>query len=188
MIVTYFGDGCFRLQSGEVSVLTNPASNRLKADLVLRTLIATNVVPPPDEIIFPGEYEAKGIEVRGFGVEAESTEKFVKTAFLITWEELTFVFLGHLSRPLAGELLEELGEPDILFVPVGEHFLSGADAARLVKQLEPKVVIPCFYKKPDEFLKALGAKAEALEKFVFKAKDIAAYQSHVVVLEAKGQG
>jgi L-ascorbate metabolism protein UlaG (beta-lactamase superfamily) len=174
------------LQSGEVSLLTNPTSGRLKADIVLRTLVPTNVVPPADEIVFPGEYEVKGIEVRGFGVEAESTEKFVKTVYLVTWEELRFVFLGHISRPLDSDLLEEFGEPDVLFVPTGEHFLSATDAAKLTKQLEPKVVIPSFSKRPEEFVKAFGAKAETLEKFVFKRKDIADFKGRAIVLEAKG--
>jgi L-ascorbate metabolism protein UlaG (beta-lactamase superfamily) len=185
MVISYFGDGCFRLQSGEVSVLLNPMNNRLKADVVLRTIVATGVVPPPDEIVFAGEYEAKGIEIRGLGLDQESTDKYLKTVFLVRWEEMRFVFLGHLSKSLPSELVEELGEPDVLFIPTGEHFLAAADAARLVKQLEPKAVIPSFAKKPDEFLKALGQKAEPQEKFVFKQKDLAEFKGRAVVLEAQ---
>jgi hypothetical protein len=35
MVVNYFGNGCFRLQSGETSILLDPENNRLKADIFI---------------------------------------------------------------------------------------------------------------------------------------------------------
>ncbi len=186
MIINYFGDGCFRLQSGETSLLTNPVNNRLKADVVLRSIIAPNVLPPADEIVFPGEYEAHGIEIRGFAVPKESTDKYLKTIYLVTWEDIRFVFLGHLADVPSDDVMEKIAEPDVLFVPTGDHFFSGEDAAKLVKKLEPAVVIPSFAAKPTEFLKAFGAKGEMEEKFVFKKKDLVNTKGRVMVLEAKG--
>src|SRR5581483_7308820 len=104
MVINYFGNGCFRLQSGETSILLDPENNRLKADVVLKTLTATEN-PIPEElagsvvISFPGEYEAKEIEIIGFGIPAESGEKFLKTAYSILWEGMKIVALGHLSKP-----------------------------------------------------------------------------------------
>ncbi|HTY39855.1 MAG TPA: MBL fold metallo-hydrolase [Candidatus Paceibacterota bacterium] len=185
MVINYFGDGCFRIQSGEVSLLTNPTNNRLKSDVVLRTIIPATIEPPPEEIVFPGEYESKGIEIRGFAVPAESTEKYLKTVYLVTWEDMRLVILGHLSGVLSDDVMEELGEPTVLFIPVGEHFLPAAEAVRLIKKLEPAVVIPSFYKTPAEFLKAVGQKAETEEKFVFKKKDLLETKGRIIVLEAK---
>ena len=184
MIVTYFGDACFRLQSGERSLLVNPISNRLKADAVLRTIIAPDAVPPPDEIVFPGEYEVGGIDIRGFGVPVESTEKYLKTIYLVTWEDVRFALLGHLSTMPGDDVIEEMSEPDVLVLPVGDHFLADADAAKLLKKLEPSVTIPSFYKTPADFLKAVGQKAETEEKFVFKKKDLQGTKSRIVVLKA----
>lgn len=188
MVVSYFGNGSFRLQSGETSLLLNPESNRMKADAVLRTVAPAAAVPPTDEIVFPGEYEVKGIEVRGLPIEAESTEKYLKTIFMITWEEMRFAILGHLSHAssLDEETLEEIGEPDLLFVPTGDHLLPPAEAARLVKRLAPAVAIPVAEKDPTEFLKAAGVKGESAEKLVFKKKDLAQGKGRVVVLEARG--
>ena len=184
MVIHYFGDGCFRLQNGDVSLLVNPASNRLKADVTLKTLTMTNVATPlPDEISFPGEYEVKDIEIQGWPVTNESTDKFLKTVFLVTWDEMRFLFLGHLSKPLEAELVEEVGEPDVLFVPTGDpHFLPPADAAKLVKQLEPSLVIPAFAKNANELVKAMGQKAEESSKLVFKKKDLAAKKRALVIL------
>ncbi|KKW46256.1 MAG: hypothetical protein A3A43_01125 [Candidatus Liptonbacteria bacterium RIFCSPLOWO2_01_FULL_56_20] len=188
MVIQYFGEGGLRVQSGDVSLLLNPANNRLKADVVLKTLTLTNVAPPSDsEIVFPGEYETKGIEIQGWQVAAESNEKFTKTVYAVNWENIRFVFLGHISKPPEKDLLEEIGEPDVLVLPTGDsHFLSPADGAKLVKQLGPAMVIPAFYKSASELVKALGGKAEEEEKAVFKKKDLIAGKRRVVVLTPKG--
>jgi len=189
MVVNYFGNGCFRLQSGETSILVNPENNRLKADVVLKTIVPTEAEAVGEAndaavISFPGEYEVKGIEIIGFPVAGESTEKFLKTTYAVTWEEMKFVFLGHLSTPIDAVAAEEFADPDILILPIGGgHFLEPEIAAKIVKQLEAKVVIPSFYKKPDEFLKALGKKAEPMDKFVFKKKDIAGDKGRPIILK-----
>lgn len=196
MVINYFGNGCFRLQSGETSILVNPENNRLKADIVLRTLMGTTDEAIAEStggeasavggtyISFPGEYEAKNIEILGFSVPGESTEKFIKTAYAVIWEDLKFVVLGHLSGPLDATLLEEFSEPDVLFVPAGGgHFLEPEVAAKIAKQLEARVVIPMFYKDPASFLKTFGTKGETAEKFVFKQKDIASDKGRVVILQ-----
>ncbi|MEK7193187.1 MAG: MBL fold metallo-hydrolase [Patescibacteria group bacterium] len=185
MIIQYFGEGCFRLQSGDTVLLVDPVNNRQKADVVLSTLTSTAL---PDvgqnEIRFPGEYEMKGIEVWGFPVAAESTEKFLKTIYLVHWEGMSFVFLGHLSKGMEPEALEKMSESDVLFFPFdGEHFLTAEAAAKLVKQLGPHVAIPSFSKNPSEILKAFGQKIAPQEKLVFKKKDLAADQDKIVILE-----
>lgn len=194
MVINYFGNGCFRLQSGDTSVLVNPDNNRLKADVMLKTLtttapdaVATGNGEKSDDVVisFAGEYEEKEIEIVGYPIVEESTDKFLKTAYAVLWEGMKFVFLGHLSKPMDATLMEEFSEPDVLFLPVGgSHFLEPEVAAKIAKQLEARVVIPSFYKSPAEFLKASGKKGEETEKFVFKQKDIATDHGRVVVLKA----
>lgn len=189
MVINYFGNGCFRLQSGETSILINPENNRLKADVVLNTLTATDVNLSDDgaegtKISFPGEYEVKGIEILGFPIAGESTEKFLKTAYAVLWEEMKFVFLGHLSKPIDATLIEEFADADVLFLPVGGgHFLEPEVASKIAKQLEARIVIPSFYKNPADFLKALGKKGEAMDKFVFKKKDIMTDKGRAIILK-----
>lgn len=191
MVITHFGNGCFRLQSGETSILLNPDNNRLKADVILRTLVsaAEPLIDGLDQatVLFPGEYEIKGIEITGYQIPSESTEKFVKTAYVVLWEEMKFVFLGHLSKPIDASLMEEFSEPDVLIVPAaGGHFLEPEVASKIAKQLEATVVIPSFVKSPVDFLKALGKKAEPMDKFVFKKKDLVGEKERPVVLTATG--
>jgi L-ascorbate metabolism protein UlaG (beta-lactamase superfamily) len=189
MVITYFGNGAYRLQSGETSILLDSENNRLKADLIIKTLIAP-FAPLGDSldvqtISFPGEYEIKGIEIAGFPVTEESTGSFLKTAYCVFWEDMKFVFLGHLSKPLPAYLMEEFAEPDVLILPVGGgHFLEPDVAAKMVKQLEATIVLPSFAKNPEDFLKSLGKKAESVEKFVFKKKDLVGEKGRPVILEA----
>ena len=184
MIINYFGDGCFRLQSGDTSLLVDPNNNRLKADVTLKTLTLPDAESHAiNEISFPGEYEFKDIHIQGWPVAGESTGKFLKTVYLVRWEDMGFVFLGHASGNLEPEIVEELSEQDILFIPVGEHFFSEEAAVKFSKKLEPAVVIPSFSKKPDSIAKALGQKAEIQEKFVFKKKDLENLKNKLVILK-----
>jgi L-ascorbate metabolism protein UlaG (beta-lactamase superfamily) len=187
MIITHFENGCFKLQSGETSILINPENNRLKADIVLKTITSTledAIVSDLSSgvISFPGEYEINGISITGFPLTGESTDKFLKTVYLLSWEDLNIVLLGHCSDPIPASLMEEFIEADILFLPVGGHFLEPSVAARMVKQIEAKIVIPYFSKEYSEFLKALGQKADSMEKFVFKKKDILSEKGRPILL------
>lgn len=189
MIINYFGQNCFRLQSGEKSILVDPISQRLKADIVLRTIIPTNfsLSLPPNEFAFAGEYEAGGIEIYGFQVESESTDKFVKTIFMVFWEDIKFVFLGPISKILEEDFIDEISAPDVLFIPAsGKPFIREEEGVKLIKILEPRIIIPSFFERePKEFFKLLSQKPQAQEKFVFKKKDIISKTKELVFLEAK---
>lgn len=188
MIINYFGQNCFRVQSGEKTILIDPLNNRLKANFILRTIIPTNIVLSQESttFIFAGEYEVGGINVCGF--EAESTDKFIKTIFKIEWEDTSFVFLGPISKSPTSEFLEEITQTDILFIPAsGKPFLKEEEAVKLIKIIEPKIIIPAFIdnKEPKEFFKFLGQKPKLEEKLVFRKKDILSKTKEIVWLEAK---
>ncbi len=186
MVITYFGEGAFRVQSGETSLLIDSDNNRLKADLVLKTSVATDslISAEPSTISFPGEYEVKGIEVKGIAVTEESTEKKVQTAYLVTWEEIKIAFLGGISKQPSADIIEKLNDPDILFIPAGGgNYLEPEAAAKTAKMIEASIVIPSFYKSPAEFLKAMGQKSEPQEKLVLKKKDLTAEKNMVVILK-----
>jgi L-ascorbate metabolism protein UlaG (beta-lactamase superfamily) len=186
MVITNLGEGCFRLQSGETSLLLDPTGNRLKADLVLRTAASAEAMDQsPETISFPGEYEVKGIEVEGYASAEESTAKMIKTIYAVNWEDMRFVFLGQLANPPEADVLERIGDPDVLIIPVeADHFFTAEDAAKLIKQIEPKVAIPSFASEKDMKLirKAMSQDAPKEEKFVFKKKDLPLEQVKLVIL------
>ncbi|OGM89934.1 hypothetical protein A3J77_00415 [Candidatus Wolfebacteria bacterium RBG_13_41_7] len=199
MVITFYGEGCFKIQSGEFSILTDPfdaqiglTPPRFKADLILNTITSAsffeknNSVAVP-EIIGPGEYNINNADVSGFQLIKESSSEFFKTAYSLKLEDINLCFLGHISEIPEPSVLEHLGETDIIFIPAGgAPFIDLKSAVKLIKQLQPKIVIPSFFKVSSlkrkagdikEFLEELnGVKekiGEAVEKLTIKRKDLA---------------
>ncbi len=201
MVINWYGEGCFKISSGGLTILTDPFESstgltppRFKADIILKTLVPYPVPYNSDReetvtLEGPGEYEIKGIDIQGFQIEPNNKE--LKTAYLVKIEELSLGFLGHVSLMLAAEILEALGGIDILFIPTnGVPYLEPESAAKLVKQLAPKLVVASFIKVPGltrkandakDFLAELGLKTEPQEKLVIKKKELPA-TTHAVVL------
>ncbi len=194
MVITWYGEGCFKTQEGNTTILTDPfeaslglTPPRLKAHMVLKTLTAFPLQRPRNEeghlISGPGEYNIRGIDIAGFLLTNESTDKFLKTIYLIKIEGVTLCFLGHLSDAPEPNILEHLEEIDILFIPAGgSPFLDQKAAVKVVKHLEPKIVVPAFFKIPGLkrqaadikiFLREFNhEKIEAEEKLSIRKKDL----------------
>ncbi|OGM93633.1 hypothetical protein A2524_03525 [Candidatus Wolfebacteria bacterium RIFOXYD12_FULL_48_21] len=194
MIITYYGENSFKIQSGEFTILTDPvdASSgltppRFKYDILLKTLTAF----PPHEsmpeqgisIYGPGEYNVEGATIFGYLSENEVTDKILKTVYVVTLEDIKLCFLGHLADIPSPAIMERLEDIDILFVPGGgTPYIDQKKVAKLVKQVQPKIVIPTAFKVPGlkrqaEDLKTLLEEldqkdAESQEKLTIKKKDL----------------
>ncbi len=193
MVINWYGEGCFKIQTGGLTLLTDPFESsvgltpaRGKNDLVLKTLTAWPLKGGEEEgraICGAGEYEIQGVSVSGFPLLKESSEKFLKTAYKVVAEDLTLVFLGHLSGELAPEANQAFKDADILFIPAGgKPFINQESAAKLVKQLSPKFVVSSFFKIPGlkrggsdwkDLADEMGQKPEGSEKLTIRKKDAA---------------
>src|SRR6185503_7774186 len=90
----------------------------------------------------------KEVFIKGFGSDSQyGGSKKINTIYTVTLEGINLCFLGALSaKEISNEILEELDEIDILFVPIGgEGVLDAAHAYKLAVQLEPKLIIPMHY-------------------------------------------
>jgi L-ascorbate metabolism protein UlaG (beta-lactamase superfamily) len=97
------------------------------------------------------------------------------------------VFLGALSNPeIDPKILSELGNIDILFVPIGGgDVLEVPQASKLAVKLEAKLIIPMHYDATalKAFLKEEGVDGlKPVDKLTIKKKDVEAMESEVVVL------
>ncbi len=164
MKISYLGHSSFKISTGSVTILTDPFDPekvglpypKVSADLVLsshghfdhRYLEA--VTGEPFIITAPGEYEVQGVKVRGFQTfhdAQEGADRGKNTIYLVEVEDLSLCHLGDLGHLLAEKVVEEFEDLDVLFVPVGGVFtIDGAEAAKVVAQLEPKYVIPMHYR------------------------------------------
>ena len=83
-------------------------------------------------------------------------------------DEVSVCHLGDLGHVLTAEQVEEIGNVDVLLLPVGGvSTINASMAAEVVRQLEPKVVVPMHYKTQalsweldsvGRFLKEIGVK------------------------------
>ena len=195
MVISYYGEGCLKLQSGDFVILTDPVESssgltapRFKHDVVIKTLSpfppAFGSVSGLEKIVSgAGEYDFNDIYIKGFPLSNESSGKFLKTVYRVEIEGIKFCFLGHISQILSPETMEGLNGIDILVVPAGgEPFIDQKEALKLIKQIQPKIAIPTFYKVPGlkrkaddikKFLEEIDAsKVEKTEKLTVKKKDI----------------
>lgn len=182
MVITYYGLSCFKIQSGDTVLAIDPYSKesgltppRFEAHAVLSTHDHENhnnieALSSKDDRIFkitgPGEYEFKGILVRGiesFHDSKGGKQKGKNTIYLIEWEGMRLAHLGDYGEEtLRSDLQEALGTPDIMFLPVGGgDIIDGETAAKLVNEIEPRIIIPMHYK-----ISGLKAKLDGVEVFM----------------------
>lgn len=175
MIINWHDGGCYKIETPSFSLVvdpqTSPRGGRLKADLILqtRTFLPLQVeeVFFNKKIIGPGEYEVGPIKIQGHQIKPTSEEKAksIQTVFKVLFEGINFCFLGDTDNDLSKEALEDLGQVDVLFVPVGKKALN------YIKIIEPKIIIPGFG-DPEKLRVDLAQKTEPQEKLVLKKKDI----------------
>lgn len=97
----------------------------------------------------PGEYEVSGVSVYGIAARAHLDEDGGKTAtiYKILLDDVSILITGHIYPELSDSQLEAIGMVDVMFVPVGGngYTLDGVGALKLVKKIEPKLVVPTHY-------------------------------------------
>ncbi len=204
MVISWFGLSSFKISSGPLTVITDPFSKsagptppRGQTDIVIisnsSSDLYNNRESVGDEKTFvvdsPGEYDVKGLFIRGVAGTGA-------TIYSIRMEDMRIGFLGSLKeKQLTDQQLVEIGEIDVLFVPVGGKIVCDAEeAVTIVNQIEPRFVIPMHYQhaglkigldKVDQFLKEIGgAKAAPQEKLTIKKSNILEGENtEVVILE-----
>ena len=212
MDVTWLGHACFRLRGRGAAVVTDPYPpaiglklSRMDADLVTvshdhEDHNYTQVVRDGAyEVRGPGEYEVAGVSVIGlptFHDVEKGAKRGRNTVYLITIDDVRVCHLGDLGHRLDDAEAEAVAAPDVLLVPVGGRAtLNGELAAEVVRQLEPRYVVPMHYAISglkiqldpiDRFLKEMGVSApEAQPKLSVQKSSASEFETKVVVLEPK---
>jgi len=203
MVINWYGEGCFKVQIGDFTLVSDLFDSKLglnpargKFDVLLKTISAW---PSPEvdkkeegaTLIGSGEYEIKGFDIKGIPLIKESTINFFKTIYLVKTEDANLCFLGHIAEYPDEDALGELKSIDVLFVPAGgKPFISQELVAKLVKQINPKIVVPMFFKVPGlkrqtsdikEFIDELGLESQVEEKLTIKKKDLSEIRSAKLV-------
>jgi L-ascorbate metabolism protein UlaG (beta-lactamase superfamily) len=120
----------------------------------------------PEVIKGTGKKNSKGISIEGIATwhdNAQGTQRGPNTLFCFSVDGIKFCHAGDLGHRLSAEQIAQVGEVDILFIPVGGFFTIDARVATDVcNDLKPRIIIPMHYKTPksnpslavvDDFLK-----------------------------------
>ena len=157
MELQYLGGNCIKITSKKFSVVIDDNLKELglksvtkPADISLRT---TAMVPEHKDAQFgadtPCEYEVSGAIIRGIGARSHMDEEGKNSAVMYTieGEDARVGIIGHIFPELSEDQLEQLGMLDVIVIPVGGngYTLDAVGALKVIKQIEPKIVIPTHY-------------------------------------------
>lgn len=210
MVITYFGHEYFKVQFGDITLAFNPISkdsklktSRFGADIALismnhEDLNGAEQVSYGEREAFiidgPGEYEVKGVTVKGFISDGKNKDGLLNTIYTVNLEGINICFLGALSKKdLGSEVKEALGDIDILFVPIGGgDVLNSSEGYKLAVALSARLVIPMYYgdgKEGENNLKTFlkeGGKGSVVpqDKLTIKKKELEGKDNEIVVLVA----
>ena len=123
-----------------------------------------------------GEYEKNGIFVEGIQSNGD-------TIYLVRADDVVLCYLGKISGELKDSEIKEIGDVDILFVPLGEE--SSVDvkkAIAIISKIDPKVVIPMLYADFTEFKKSEEIAVDNLAVLKVKKEDLSADDRKNIVL------
>ena len=104
----------------------------------------------PQVVKGTGIHTASGIEFKGIPTyhdTSQGKERGESTIFCFTVDNVRVCHLGDLGHPLSQKEIAEIGEVDVLMIPVGGFFTIDAQVAtEVMNSLKPRLVIPMHFK------------------------------------------
>lgn len=213
MKITWFGQSCFKIENKKngdsITIATDPFNEsvglkapKFNADILTISYNHTGhtdtkaIEGKPFTINTAGEYDVKGIMIQGidsFHDKNEGADKSKNVIYRIEVDGISIAHLGNLKNPLNNEQLTQLEKIDILLIPVGgEYTLNAKQAAEVVAQIEPRIVIPMHYKienlnldieNVDSFVKNIGTTPSYEEQLKIEANDLPQEDMEMIILK-----
>lgn len=188
MEIQWHGLSCFTLKGKNATLVTDPYDQKhagikmpkVSADIGLANTdfelhhAVTQLGEETKVLDWPGEYESKNVIVQGIPAYDQPREKDEDKKesgnrviiFTIELDGFKICHLSNLGHKLTQEMIEAIGDVDILMIPVGgSGCLDAKKAHEVIEQLDPRIVIPMYYKVPglklpmadlEVFLKEVG--------------------------------
>jgi len=195
MIITRHGNTFFKFVFADKTIAFNPISKNSKqkiskfgSDLAISSLFHPDF-NGYDEVTFKdkkpfvikgaGEYEINDIFIKGYGLKQKFQEvDEMLTSYTILFDSINIALFGPIisSEEFSNEAFDDFSKAEVFLVPIGggDTFLP-KDAAKFIKQFNPKIIIPIFYSQKsdlEEFASALSIEIEKMDKLTLKKSDI----------------
>ena len=191
MVIYWRVGNCLKIESQNSGLILDPASAQnatkpVKLDgdaVVFMSAEEKNKLSASKETFFsiynPGEYDVKDF----FIITLNNSKD--KPIHVLETEGMRLCHLSEASqKELSDEQLSAIGTIDILFISV-DGVIDSETAAKLVNEIEPRIVIPIGYEgdKPSLFLKEMGGVAEEPQNKVnVKRKDLPQEETKIILL------
>ncbi len=216
MEISWLGHSCFQLRGKNVTLITDPFSpqagspggetsgvGKFSASIVTISHdhpghnYASGVGGNPRVVRGPGEYEISDVLISGIASyhDNERGKQLGRnTMYVIHMDDLVICHLGDLGHILQAEQLEEVADADVLFIPVsGQHTINAAQAAEVISQIEPRIVIPMHYQPAeaeapnplDKFCREMGIERTQGQPKLTIARTTLPAEMQVVLLEIR---
>ena len=210
MEISWLGHSCFQLRGKNVTLITDPFSPQLehslgKINAPIVTIshnhpghnFAGGVDGDPRIVRGPGEYEISDVLITGVASYHDNThgqELGRNTIYVIHMDDLIVCHLGDLGHILQEEQLEEVADADVLLIPIGgQHTINATQAAEVISQVEPHIVIPMHYSPSigdvpnplDKFCREMGIEALNPQPKLSITRSALPAETQVVILSSR---
>ena len=210
MEISWLGHSCFQLRGKNVTLITDPFSPQLehslgKINAPIVTIshnhpghnFAGGVDGDPRIVRGPGEYEISDVLITGvasYHDNKHGQELGRNTIYVIHMDDLIACHLGDLGHILQEEQLEEVADADVLLIPIGgQHTINATQAAEVISQVEPHIVIPMHYSPSigdvpnplDKFCREMGIEALNPQPKLSITRSALPAETQVVILSSR---
>jgi len=175
MEISWLGHSCFQLRGKNVTLITDPFPPQLgyllgKINASIVTIshehaghnYVQGVEGNPRIVRGPGEYEISDVLITGvasYHDNKRGQELGRNSIYVIHMDDVVICHLGDLGHTLQEEQLEEVADADVLLIPTGgHHTINATQAAEVISQVEPRIIIPMHYRTS-----ALEGKRDSLD-------------------------
>jgi len=199
MKIKWLGHACFLLTSDNgIRVVTDPYDNTVgyKVEKIDAEIVSTshdhydhNYVDMVSEnakhVKSEGKTNIDGIEITGvtsFHDDCKGEKRGKNVIFKFKIDGIDVCHLGDLGHVLSDSQVREIGNVDVLLVPVGGVYtIDYKGAVEVMKLVNPKITIPMHYKTPalifdvdgvENFLSATGGKHIGKQEIELKKDEI----------------
>src|SRR6266699_4938956 len=217
MEISWLGHSCFMLRGKNVTLIADPFSPQLghpqgeplklgKVNAPIVTIshnhpghnFAEGVGGNPRVVRGPGEYEISDVLITGvasYHDNKRGAERGRNTIYVIHMDDLVICHLGDLGHTLQEEQLEEVADADILLIPIGGRTtLNGAQAAEVISQVEPHIIIPMHYYNEapeapdplDKFCREMGIEVINTQPKLTVTRNSLPAEPQVIILSQRG--
>lgn len=192
MDIEYKGANCLVIATKQGVAVVDPKLSRVglkdysgKMSVQLATHEDFSIKSDALLISGPGDYEIGGLSVHGVAAQRHTDtpdDGKWSTMYRLDSGDVSVAILGHVVGQLSEAQAEALGVVDVLILPVGGngYTLDAHSAVQLIRQIEPKIVVPTHYADKalnyevaqadlELFVKELGATPEPISKLKLKA-------------------